>query len=149
MSDSLSENTTGAVPGQPRLRRALFWMIAYAIVVAVIVFWPEPFLSALDPWIRRVTAGFPGLTLVRVEFIANVAMFIPLGLFLAMLLPRHRYLVVPIGFLTTCTIETVQGLFLSDRSATVADVIANTAGACVGLLAIEVADALRRRSAGR
>lgn len=149
MSDSLSENTTGAVPGQPRLRRALFWMIAYAIVVAVIVFWPEPFLSALDPWIRRVTVGFPGLTLVRVEFIANVAMFIPLGLFLAMLLPRHRHLVVPIGFLATCLIESVQGLFLSDRSATVADVIANTAGACIGLLVIEVVDALRRRRPAR
>lgn len=149
MSDSLSESTTGAVPGQPRLRRALFWMIAYAIVVAVIVFWPEPFLSALDPWIRRATAGFPGLTLVRVEFIANVAMFVPLGFFLAMLLPRHRHLVLPIGFLATCLIETVQGLFLSDRSATVADVIANTAGACIGLLVIEVVDALRRRSPGR
>ncbi|MDR2323523.1 VanZ family protein [Microbacterium sp. NPDC089698] len=149
MSDSLSENATGTVPGQPRLRRALFWMIAYALIVAVIVFWPEPFLSALDPWIRRVTAGFPGLTLVRVEFIANVAMFVPLGCFLAMFLRRHRYLVVPIGFLTTCLIETVQGLFLSDRSATVADVIANTAGACIGLLVIEVVDALRRRASRR
>ncbi|GAA4485916.1 VanZ family protein [Microbacterium panaciterrae] len=142
----MSDDMAGAAPAHLRVRRALLWLIFYAVIVAVIVFWPQPFFSLLDPWIRTATAGFPGLTLVRVEFAANVGMFVPLGIFLAVLLPRRRYLVAPIGFLTTVMIESVQGIFLSHRSATAADVIANTAGACVGLLIVEIIDAVRRRA---
>lgn len=146
MSDSLSESTTRAVPGQPRLRRALFWMIAYAIVVAVIVFWPEHVDKGMGSFLRTVMHYIPLVTPRRVEFGSNILLFVPLGILLAILMPRRRYLVAPIGFVVTLTIESVQGVLLGGRTASVSDLIANTAGTCIGLLAIEVVDALRRRS---
>ncbi|MGN8026970.1 VanZ family protein [Microbacterium sp. 22242] len=141
----MPDDAAGAAPAHARVRRVLVWMLVYAIVVAIIVFWPQPFLSVFDPWIRKASVELPALTLPRVEFAANIAMFVPLGMFLAVLLPRRRYLVAPIGFVTTIMIESVQGLFLSSRSATVADVLANTTGACLGLLIIEIVEAVRRR----
>jgi glycopeptide antibiotics resistance protein len=54
--------------------------------------------------------------------------------------------VLPLGFVTTVVIETVQGLFLMSRSDSVLDIIANTAGAAIGLLIVELSDASRRRS---
>lgn len=127
-------------------RRLTTWALIYAVVVAIIVFSPYPFLSAFDPAIRTLGRVIPGLTLVRAEFVANIAMFVPFGIFLSVFLPRRRYLVLPLGFVTTVVIETVQGLFLMSRSDSVLDIIANTAGAAIGLLIVELSDASRRRS---
>ncbi|MCE4027315.1 MULTISPECIES: VanZ family protein [unclassified Microbacterium] len=130
----------------PFWHRLTTWALIYGAVVAIIVFSPYPFLSVFDPLIQRIGAVVPGLTLVRAEFIANIAMFVPFGIFLAVFLPRRRYLVLPIGFVTTVTIETVQGLFLMSRSDSVLDILSNTAGAAIGLLIVELVDASRRRS---
>lgn len=130
----------------PFWRRMTTWALIYGLVVAIIVFSPYPFLSTFDPAILALGRLLPGLTLVRAEFVANIAMFVPLGVFLAILLPRRRYLVFPIGFVATVIIETVQGLFLMSRSDSVLDILSNTAGAGIGLLIVEIADATARRS---
>lgn len=139
----MSDSPPTAVPFWHRLTT---WALVYGAVVAVIVFSPYPFLSVFDPLIHRIGAVIPGLTPVRAEFIANIAMFVPFGIFLSVFLPRRRYLVLPIGFVTTVTIETVQGLFLMSRSDSVLDILANTAGTAFGLLIVELIDASRRRS---
>jgi glycopeptide antibiotics resistance protein len=130
----------------PFWRRLTTWALIYGAVVAIIVFSPYPFLSVFDPLIHKIESVLPGLTPIRAEFIANIVMFVPFGMFLAELLPRHRYLVFPIGFVTTVTIETVQGLFLMFRSDSVLDILSNATGAGIGLLIVEVVDAFRRRS---
>ncbi|WP_164232953.1 VanZ family protein [Microbacterium hydrocarbonoxydans] len=140
-----------AVPASARVpwwRHMTPWAIVYGLVVAYIVFWPTPSDFGLSPWLRRIAAIVPALTPMRVEFAANILLFVPLGIGLAILLPRHRYLVLPLGFLATLTIESLQGLLLSGRGATVIDLIANTAGACVGLVAVAAFEGLMRHRTG-
>lgn len=68
-----------------------------------------------------------------VEFSANIAMFAPVGVFVVILAGARRWwLALLAGFAASCTIELGQLLFLPDRYATLADVVANTAGAAAG-----------------
>lgn len=94
------------------------------------------------------------LTYDRVEFIANIGMFVPIGFLLVLLLgPRRWWLVIVLGVAFTVFIESYQGLFLSQtRYSDVGDVIANSSGTVVGLLIglpIAVAGARRARRRGR
>lgn len=71
----------------------------------------------------------------KLEFTANVAMFVPLGFLLALALPR-RYiwlaaLIVPA---LSGSIELLQSAFLAERFASVLDVAANTIGGYVGAI---------------
>ena len=80
-------------------------------------------------------AGVPDAVTV-VEVGLNVLLFVPLSLLGAFVLDRWRPLGwVLAGLALTLVIEGVQALFLSGRSATVSDVVANTAGAGLGILA--------------
>lgn len=69
------------------------------------------------------------------EFTANVIMFMPLGFFLTLALPRgvRRWgvLVLP---LMSGLIETAQLLFLPSRFATLSDLVANSTGGWIGIL---------------
>jgi glycopeptide antibiotics resistance protein len=71
-----------------------------------------------------------------------VLFFVPLGLLLSFVLERSRYLVLPIGLLTTITIEGLQAELLDKRTASISDILANTAGTCIGIL---IAAAVTRR----
>ena len=76
------------------------------------------------------------------EFSANIALFVPLGFLIFFLLPRSRWwLALLVCPALSIVIEVIQGLALSQRFATVSDVVANTLGGLVGAL---VALALRR-----
>jgi VanZ family protein len=73
------------------------------------------------------------ITFDRVEFLANVAMFVPFGLLIALLTGRRRWwLAILAGAVFTCVIESVQGLFLPARFADPSDLVANTLGALLG-----------------
>lgn len=66
------------------------------------------------------------------EILANVALFVPVGLLLPFVWSRMRlWHVVLIGAGMSIVIETVQGLMPS-RFPTLSDVIANTTGALIG-----------------
>lgn len=66
------------------------------------------------------------------EFLANVALFVPVGLLLPFAWPRLRlWQVVLIGALMSGLIESVQGLMPS-RFPTISDVIANSLGTLAG-----------------
>jgi len=70
----------------------------------------------------------------EVEFLANVAMFVPFGFLVAILLPqRLSILTVLVGPGFSAFIENFQREFLSERVASVYDVYANSAGAIIGL----------------
>lgn len=123
------------------------WLAAYLLVLTAIAFWPVPVDSAAGPLLRLVTRIVPVLTYHRIEFGANVLLFVPLGLLLALILSRRRYLVVPIAVIATVMIEGGQGILLGARTASVLDVIANTAGACIGLVVAELVTWRRDRVA--
>ncbi|MDH6180654.1 glycopeptide antibiotics resistance protein [Microbacteriaceae bacterium SG_E_30_P1] len=91
------------------------------------------------------------LTFSTLEFLANIAMFVPLGLFFVLLLGRRRWwLAIALGFLLTMVIEFVQQ-FIGGRVPDVRDIVANSLGAILGtLLALVLtAAAARKRRAGR
>ena len=77
-------------------------------------------------------------------------MFIPVGILLALLLPPRRWWVaVLIGFGMTVTIETAQ-LFIPGRFSDLRDIVANTAGAAIGVaVAVAAVDPGRREPGNR
>nr|WP_237399269.1 VanZ family protein [Rathayibacter iranicus] len=112
----------------------------YLIALAFIAFWPTPVDAGLRGDLTRATAWFArhGLAAVNYSLIesgANVVLFIPLGLLVALhVRARLAWIAVAVGALTSCLIELGQLLFLAARFATLEDVAANTTGAALGAL---------------
>ena len=127
-----------------RVRRVGLRLLAlYAAALALIAFWPTPVDRGATGLLREIARVVPLLSYDVVEFTANIALFVPLGVLLALPLPRLRVLVLPIALVVTSAIEVGQAVFLAERTASVRDVVANTAGAALGLLIAVVAE--RRR----
>ena len=145
----MSDDATGAASTQPRLRRAVPWLFGYGAALLLIAFWPQHVDQGMGFFLRAITHYLPILTYNRIEFGTNILLFVPLGILLAVLLPRRRYLIMPAGFLISLAIESGQGIFLAGRTASVSDLISNTAGACLGLVIVELAEVLRRRARKR
>lgn len=116
----------------------------YAVTLTAIALWPVPVDSGASGFLRRVERVLPLLTYQRVEFASNILLFVPLGLLL-MLILRRRYLILPIAIVVTVGIESAQGLLLDRRTPSMLDIIANTAGACIGMLIVAVVESLRTR----
>lgn len=71
----------------------------------------------------------------EVEFLANIAMFVPFGFLVAILLPQKlSALTILVGPAFSAFVENFQREFLSERVASLYDVYANSAGAIIGLL---------------
>jgi glycopeptide antibiotics resistance protein len=133
------------------IRRILMWI--YFVFLSLIVFWPSPVDQGASKVIQAVLAVQtdvlhiqPFLTYNLVEFFSNIFLFVPLGVLLSLILER-RYLILPIGLLTTVFIESMQAMFLPQRTASVNDVISNTVGACLGLLIVEFFEWRKRGTA--
>ena len=77
------------------------------------------------------------------ETLANVVMFVPIGLLGSLALRRRNILIVFYAALASGLIEVVQFLLLPGRVSSWQDIGANTAGALIGFL-VSV-PALRRR----
>ncbi len=139
-----------ASAGRPWVSRILdphVLLGVYLFLLTLIALWPTPVDSDARPFLRAVARIVPVLTYPRIEFAANILLFVPFGLLLALIL-RQRYLIVPIAFVASVTIESVQALMIDKRVPSVMDIIANLAGACIGLLIVAVAEWWRgRRSA--
>jgi len=114
--------------------------IGYAVCLLLVVFWPVPvdrdggadLLRALD-WMHR--HGVPEwFDYALVEWLANVAMFVPFGFLLAAALPPpHWWLALLSAAAASAGIEWAQRELLPARYASAADVAANTLGALVGI----------------
>lgn len=79
--------------------------------------------------------GWDSLDLTRLEIIANILVFVPVGILAFVLLPRRVWpLALLVGPLLSLGIETAQRVALPHRAATVTDVVANSTGALVGVV---------------
>lgn len=132
--------TTPAPPSRGALlSRPSSWLWIYGTALALIAFWPEHVDKHFSPLLVRIIDIVPLLTYERLEFGANIVMFIPLGALLATLLRRRSQLALPIAFLCSVVIEGTQALLLDQRTPSIYDIIANTAGACIGIVLVAIA----------
>ncbi|BDI22139.1 VanZ family protein [Herbiconiux sp. L3-i23] len=81
-----------------------------------------------------------------VEFLANVAMFAPIGMFFVLLFGRRRWwAAMLLSFVLSCAIELAQLLFFTSRVADVRDIVSNTSGAVIGALLVLIVTAPKAR----
>lgn len=89
-------------------------------------------LNALD----RIP-GTRWIDYADVEFIANMAMFAPIGMFFVLLFGRRRWwLAMLLPFVLSVGIELAQLFFFTTRVADVRDVVSNTSGALIGAILV-------------
>jgi glycopeptide antibiotics resistance protein len=122
-----------------RWLKALF--IAYLVALAFVVFLPSREASTVTGFVGVIAGWLSVLGLpqdaagIAVEFIANIVMFIPFGVFVRLLKPA-LWSWWPLGLLAAAssgTIEVVQ-LLVPGRVTALSDVVANTLGALAGLV---------------
>ena len=130
------------------LRRVL--LAVYLLAVAWITlnpFPPDPHRNTLLEGLLAACASTPLLAWVDydvVEFTANILLFVPMGVLLAVLLGRWRWwLAFALGAAATLTIEFVQ-LFLPARVSDPRDLLANALGTLVGIALVAVVAGGRR-----
>lgn len=116
-------------------------LAAYGVGLLVALFFPiyggatsdlvDDGLAVLD----RLT--FYQFGLADLEIIANVLIFIPIGIFGAMLLPRRMWWVAVLaGAALSIVAELFQGVVLSSRVGSVRDVVLNVAGTLLGAFGV-------------
>jgi len=128
-------------------------LIGYLLFVGFTVWLPATvsakvtgLVGVIARWVAEAGIAPYQQSAVVLEFLANVALFVPIGLLLPFAWSRLRlWHVVVIGALLSGLIETVQG-FMPSRFPTISDVIANTLGALIGgILAALLVRLLTRR----
>lgn len=112
-----------------------------AIVVLLATMWPTPLDQGYGASIERFLGvlhrnGIPTwFGYNKLEFSANVLMFVPVGFLVALLLPvRGWWLALIICPALSIGIELTQSVFLSARFATAIDVASNSIGALIGIV---------------
>lgn len=127
----------GAVQWFTRLsvsrRLAVAALVAYLVALALIAFWPHHVDRDAGDLLRAITRLLPWATHERLEFLSNIALFVPMGFLLTALLLHRVIAVVAIGLGMTVVIELAQAAFLPGRTASPWDVVANTLGTLLGL----------------
>jgi glycopeptide antibiotics resistance protein len=132
-------------------------LVAYGLVMLAVALWPSPVDQPVSGQIHDILdrahdAGAPqAVGYSMVEFGGNVLLFVPLGLLLVAVLPPHRWWVAPlIGIAFSAAIETTQGLFLPERTASWLDLASNTIGALLGTaIALLIRAGVRGRRVGQ
>lgn len=130
-------------PGPSRARLWIAWLglLGYGAVVLTVTLLPNAGGEGFETGILNLLShlysrGVPEwFDFHMLEFGANVAMFIPLGFFVGLLLPwRWQWLGIAVLPAVSTGIEVAQYWFLANRLATLNDIIANSLGGWVGLL---------------
>jgi glycopeptide antibiotics resistance protein len=123
--------------------------VLYIVGLAIVAFWPVPvdreFSDALDVLISQLQSdGLSFLSYGTIEIAANVLLFIPLGVLLALLFrPGARWLAFAVCVAVSAFIEFAQAVLLPARFATASDLLANVAGAAIGVLIVAIVTAVR------
>jgi glycopeptide antibiotics resistance protein len=140
-------------PAVMRVTFVLVFLVLYGLLVLVVTLTPTTLDQGYESSISKILAvfhrhGLPNwFRYATLEFGANIAMFVPLGFLLSLVLPSRIWWIAIIACPVISTgIEVAQHLFLSGRFATVSDVIANSAGGAVGaVLALVLRGVVHRR----
>jgi glycopeptide antibiotics resistance protein len=127
----------------------------FALYVAALVrvtLWPRLGLEEGFDLVRTSLAWLSshgvGLTYGATELLANIALFVPFGLLVSLLLPRRpAWVVVCLGLATSIVIELAQLAFLPERVSDVRDVVANTLGTAAGVALLLAASSRTREPA--
>jgi len=127
---------------------------AYLGLVGWVTLTPAAVSPIQGPWVMRVLDALhrrgvlERLTYDRLEFLANIAMFVPVGVFLLLLFGAGGWWVAGFSsFLMTSGIETLQRS-IPGRTPDPRDIFANTVGALIGIavaLVLTMPETLRRR----
>ena len=132
---------------QRHMRRRLAAAIlgAATLSIAFLVLSPQPdAASSAVSVVTRWLAILPGVndaagSRTLVEFSLNTALFMPLGLGLAL---WHRSFgpiwATGVGFWVSVALEVAQAVLLPGRSAQASDVVANSLGCALGFIAVDV-----------
>lgn len=138
-------------PAVPAVRWVLLacWLafVGYMTLTAV-----QPH-SGVDTFLRRVLHAITGHSSSASttggvwEELGNVALFVPLGLFVTLALRRpHRWLAPLICLVLSIAVELLQAGVVTTRHASLQDIAENTLGGVLGwLLALPLIAHLRRR----
>ena len=131
--------------GKPPKSRAREWLGTVTLffcvgIVLLATMWPTPldqdYAAAVDKFLAVLHRnGIPmWFGYNKLEFSANILMFLPLGFLIALLLPAKAWwLALLICPAMSIGIELTQSVALSARFATISDVIANSTGALCGI----------------
>lgn len=118
-----------------------FLSAAYLTAVGWLTLRARPYGDDISEVLERLIAWFARhrptewITLDRVEFAANVAMFVPLGVFAVLWFGVRGWWTAPLlGLAVSGAIELAQLLFLDTRVPDGRDLVANTLGAVIGML---------------
>jgi glycopeptide antibiotics resistance protein len=129
--------------------------VLYIVGLAVVAFWPVPvdrgFSDALEVLIVQLqTDGLPFLSYSAIEIAANVVLFVPLGILLSVLFRvGARWLAFAVCVAISAFLEFGQAVLLPQRVASVSDLLANIAGAAIGVLIVAIVSAVRGRASAR
>jgi glycopeptide antibiotics resistance protein len=149
----LTETEKGPPKSRVRQQLGLALVLVYGLLVAFATMWPTPLDQGFESSIEKLLEvlhrnGVPAwFGYNKLEFSANVVMFIPLGFLSSMLLPvRAWWLALIICPGLSVAIELTQAFALSARFATVSDVVSNSVGALIGaLVAVAIRAAIYQR----
>jgi VanZ family protein len=116
--------------------------IGYGAFLAFVVFWPSPIDAPVQGLLNRVIAelherGVPAFVdYTLIESFANILLFIPVGLLFGLMVPLRWWpIALLLGPALSGVIEVLQRYALEERYSSVHDVIANSIGATIGVLA--------------
>ena len=120
----------------------MIWGVAtlYAVALALIGFWPTHVDRDIDlfdlapvRWLVSDVGLLPAVAESTIEMLANVVLFVPLGVLAMLLAPRlSRRATTWGGFGLSVFIELGQAVARPERTASLTDVLTNTWGAYLG-----------------
>jgi hypothetical protein len=101
------------------------------------MFWRRHLLSVVAAayfGLLIVLTFWPGSEAARQSWVLPTVLFIPVGLFLTLLMGRRRWWVAAgFGMLGAAWVEAAQTIWMPDGYASVIDIVCSTAGAFVGV----------------
>jgi len=131
----------------------------YLAVLASASLWPTPvdgggvvwFITSKILMFCRSISWLKWIQYNQLETMANVALYIPLGAFLVLLLPRVPVLLLCITpLLVSAVAEGLQRWFLPERYSTLDDVLHNSLGGFIGVvISVSIRLLMRRRAKAR
>ncbi|GAA5083449.1 hypothetical protein GCM10025760_00090 [Microbacterium yannicii] len=129
----------------PLRRAAAVGLLVYGAGAAVILLSPVSYAGIVEAIGRGLTdATGVGFGSGWVEFVANIALFVPLGLLLTIFF-RHPWVGAAIAVVGSALVELVQ-IVIPSRQPSLRDILANVIGAVIGAAA---ASLILRRSERR